>query len=354
MNTLKKLGMVISLFAANASWSDVKLAGNADHPKADSHAPITVMGDHIHSKGEWMVSYRFMSMSMEDNLEDSDSISPEDIVTNLANPFDGPPTVRVVPVDMTTQMHMFGLMYAPTDAVTLMAMVNFLDKEMDHITFMGMTGTTRLGTFTTETSGLGDIKLSLLWGLINAPESKLHLNIGVSLPTGDIEESGTVLTPMNMEADLRLPYAMQLGSGTYDFQPGITYTGFADRVGWGAQYMATLRLGENDEDYTLGKVHTLSGWGSYRFADSLSASLQLSYHDVGKIDGRDELIAAPVQTANPDNYGGERLDLGLGINFVTHHGHRFALEYEIPIQQDVNGVQMEMQSMLTLGYQFAF
>ena len=32
--------------------------------KADSHAPISVMGDHMHKKGEIMFSYRFNHMVM--------------------------------------------------------------------------------------------------------------------------------------------------------------------------------------------------------------------------------------------------------------------------------------------------
>ena len=30
--------------------------------RPDGHAPVSVMGDHTHNKGEWMFSYRFMSM----------------------------------------------------------------------------------------------------------------------------------------------------------------------------------------------------------------------------------------------------------------------------------------------------
>ena len=33
--------------------------------RPDGHAPINVMGDHYHNKGEWMFSYRIMSMGME-------------------------------------------------------------------------------------------------------------------------------------------------------------------------------------------------------------------------------------------------------------------------------------------------
>ena len=35
---------------------------------------------------------------------------------------------------------------------------------------------------------------------------------------------------------------------------------------WGVKYQATMRIGENDEDYTLGDTHRLSAWGGYSFA----------------------------------------------------------------------------------------
>ena len=332
--------------------------GNRTRITPDSHAPIGVMGDHVHKTGEWMVSYRYMKMDMEGNVQGSQSITPEEIVVQVRNPNAPPPTVRVVPTDMTTEMHMVGLMYAPTDTVTLMVMLNYIKKEMDHRTFMGMMGTNQLGEFTTQSEGVGDTKVSALWSLLQGEKHKVHLNLGVSLPTGGIDETDDVLTPMNTRPTLRLPYAMQLGSGTFDLEPGITYTGSNHRVGWGAQYVATLRLAENDEDYALGDKHQLTGWSSYRFVDSTSISLRLTYVDQDSIDGVDPLIRAPVTTANPDNYGGERLDVGVGLNIVGQvgalRGHRFAVEYGATVDQDVNGVQMEMQDMLTLGYQYAF
>lgn len=30
--------------------------------RPDGHAPIGIMGDHYHKKGEWMLSYRMMTM----------------------------------------------------------------------------------------------------------------------------------------------------------------------------------------------------------------------------------------------------------------------------------------------------
>jgi hypothetical protein len=148
--------------------------------RADSHAPIGVMGDHLHKAGEWMLSYRFMRMEMEDNRIGTNDVSPEEIVTTEPNRFFGqpgqPPTLRVVPTEMTMDMHMLGAMYAPTDWMSLMAMVSYVDKSMKHITFMGPTGTTRLGTFSTNANGFGDTMLTALIKLYKDDVNEFHLN----------------------------------------------------------------------------------------------------------------------------------------------------------------------------------
>ncbi|MEM7730934.1 MAG: transporter, partial [Pseudomonadota bacterium] len=162
----------------------------------------------------------------EGNRIGTDSVSPETIATTVPNRFFGrpmqPPTLRVVPTEMSMNMHMVGAMYAPTDWLTLMAMGSYVTKDMDHITFMGPAGTTRLGTFTTNSSGFGDTKLGGLVRLYEDETHHLHANIGFSLPTGSITETDRVLAPTGMRPTLRLPYAMQLGSGTFDLLPGLT------------------------------------------------------------------------------------------------------------------------------------
>lgn len=86
----------------------------------------------------------------------------------------------VAPLDMTMDMHMIGLMYAPTDILTLMIMTPILDIEMTHVTRMGM-------KFSTEARGFGDVKISGLYSLLSSGAHTIHLNAGISLPTGDID-----------------------------------------------------------------------------------------------------------------------------------------------------------------------
>lgn len=332
------------------------------HPtsRPDSHAPIGVMADHFHEPGEVMLSYRYMHMEMAGNRSGTDDMSPVEIATTVPNRFFGapgqPPTLRVVPTEMTMDMHMVGVMYAPAERLTLMGMVNYLDKEMRHITFQGPVGATELGTFTTRTSGLGDASLSGLIKLHSDTENRLHATLGLSLPTGDIKETDEILAPTGMRPSPRLPYPMQLGSGTFDLITGLTYATFRDRYSFGSQWRSTWRLGENDEDYSLGDEHSLTAWASYLVAPVASISGRLTAFRRDNIDGIDPRIMAPVQTADPDMQAIDRLDLSLGVNLGdgSWRGHRIAAEFTLPMYQKLDGPQLETDWQVSFGYQYAF
>ena len=330
--------------------------GQHDH-SGHHYGDTMLMGTHIHKQGDWMLSYRFMRMSMEDNRNGTSDVSPDTIVTTVANRFSAlagqPPTLRVVPTEMTTDMHMLGTMYGLSDGITLMAMLPYLEKEMDHVTYMGGTGTTVLGGFRTATSGIGDVRLKGLFRLHDDRTHHVHGIFGVSLPTGSNTETGAILTPMGATPTIRLPYPMQPGSGTYDIIAGLTYTAMTDAMSWGAQYEATLRTG-SDEGYTLGDVHKLTAWLGTRLQSAIGVAGRLSYLNVDSIDGIDPNIVAPVQTADPDRQGRERIDLTLEMNVSVGDGHRIGFEISRPLYQDLDGPQLKSDLMFGVAYQKSF
>ena len=343
-------------FFITASLAVFACTLNADRGP-DSHGPVGVMGDHYHKAGEIMLSYRFMLMSMRDNLNGKKIISPETIVTSSQNKFSNlpmmPATLRVTPTKMNMQMHMLGMMYAPNDRVTVMGMVNHITKKMSHITFAGPVGTTTLGNFETKTSGLGDINVSGLFRIRETAQSRWHINAGLSIPTGSIDKQGSILTPMNMRPLVRLPYPMQLGSGTFDLIMGLTHARKWENWGWGSQWMGFIRLNKNTEDYSLGNQHKVSTWLSYRLNDRLSASTRVALMNQSAIKGRDLSIIGPVQTADPDRYGGQRVDIAFGINAVLPTKRlRIAIEILAPSFQKLNGPQLSTDWSITLGTQF--
>jgi hypothetical protein len=306
--------------------------------RPDGHAPIGVMGDHTHSKGEFMASYRYMFMEMDGNRDGTSSVSDREVLEDF----------MVTPVDMTMQMHMVGAMYGVSDNLTLMAMVPYVFKEMEHLTRMG----TR---FTTNSEGFGDIKTSALYTVFDKDKQRVHLNLGVSFPTGSIKERDD--TPAG--DDQILPYPMQIGSGTFDLLPGITYLSQSGKGSWGAQALTTLRLGKNDNGYRLGNKYQLSGWVARNWTDWLSTSLRLTGTTWGDIDGEDDrLNPMMIPTADPDLRNGTQINLGFGINLYAPEGNlkgsRLAMEFELPILRDLDGPQLETDWQFTVGLQSSF
>ena len=306
--------------------------------RPDGHAPIGLMGDHAHKKGEFMFSYRYMFMNMDGNRDGTNSLSDREVLQDF----------MVTPVDMTMQMHMVGGMYAVSDDVTLMAMVPYVSKEMEHLTRMG-------GRFTTNSEGFGDIKTTALYTIFNQDKQRVHLNLGASFPTGSINEKDDTPAGENQI----LPYPMQIGSGTFDLLPGITYLGQSGKGSWGAQALTTLRLGKNDNGYRLGNKYQLTGWIGRNWTDWLSTSLRLTGTTWGDIDGADDrLNPMMIPTADPELRNGTQINLGFGINLYAPEGNlqgsRLAMEFELPILRDLDGPQLETDWQFTLGLQSSF
>ena len=323
----------------------------------EAHAPIMVMGDHRHKTGEFMLSLRQMNMSMKGNIKGTDKLSDTQVLAER-NAYGTPATLRVVPQKMDMKMTMLGAMYAPNDKVTLLAMLMHIDNEMTLTTYQGMTGTNVLGHFTTQASGLGDTTIGALIAGGDTENGAWHYGLALSLPTGGIEETDQVLTPMNMRPVKRLPYPMQLGSGSYDFKPSITYNG--DWGGWrvGAQANAVVRLNDNDADYRLGDRFEVQGWVMKNLSPWASAALRLDAGHQARLNGGDNQISLPVPTAQTRSQGGTYANIALGVNLIGQAGalknHRLAVEWVSPVHQDANGVQMKRQDTLVLGWQKAF
>jgi len=325
-------------FAAMQDHSAHTTHSGHDHARPDSHAPIGVMGDHLMREGEVMLTYRFMRMDMDGNRDGTKRVS-----TPL-------PGFMVSPLSMTMDMHMLGGMYAPSDKLTLMAMVPFTSISMDHVRHMGSLD------FTTDASGVGDIKLAATYGLFAKPGADLLFNLSVSLPTGSIDERDTIPTMPPQNA--HLPYPMQLGSGTFDFTPGLTYVQTFSNWSWGAQGNYTLRTGDNDNGYTLGDKFSVTTWIAKQLVNTTSVSLRLNALDWDNIDGEDEkLLPGPtVATKNTELRAGTRVDVLLGVNFVPPalKQLRLAAEVGMPIYQKLDGPQLETDLVFTLGGQYTF
>mgnify|MGYP001281800029 CR=1 FL=1 len=320
---------------------------------AKKHAPIGVMGDHYHRKGEFMASIRFMKMDMGENAIGSRDISDQEII-ELPNPFSMsgmPAKLSVVPENMVMDMVMIGGMYAPSDNLTWMGMIMLKDKSMDLTTYKGMKNRDQLGKFSSGSSDLSNIALSALLRIQETQTTRLHAQIGIEKSTGENSKMGYVLTPMNDKKEMIMPYGMQIGDDSASLLSALTYTKTYNL--WKIGYQVNSKRSIQKDIWSFGNKLEFNIWTQRDFSKVAAWSLRIKYQKTDPIDGRNVLISAPVQTANPRNYGGKDLSLGFGINYNLRLGG-VGLEFFKPIKQNLNGPQMKTNWTAQMGYHLSF
>ncbi len=322
-----------------------------DHSQHGSHAPAGVMFSHLLPQaGDFMVGYRYLySTDSGQMVKGLNPVSDQSIVSNGCK---GSPCY-VTPTRMDMNMHMLDLMYAPTDWLTLMAMPQFMDQSMTMRPLDGAPSINNASPSTSaavmhsyhehQTGGVGDTGLYALFKLFDVPGHHVHVTLGVSAPTGDTGIQMRDTHGINIGF---IHYGMQLGSGTWDFKPSITYTGQMDEWSWGAQISGTHRLQEqNVNGYALGDILQTTAWGSYSVFDWLSASVRGLYTTEGAIKFAYNGIYNPVGPMDyTSNYGGHYWDLGFGLNAMMPtgnlRGNHLSVEWLQPIHDDPNGYQL--------------
>lgn len=298
--------------------------------------PINVLGSHTHLKNDIMVGYRYMYTDMSHNQDGTHEVSEEEVLSQYP----------VVHTRMAMQMHMLEAMYAPSDSITLEAMVPFSDIWMDHLDRTGERSRA-------SSSGLSDVGFMGLFNVVGNPRTlghRLVINAGFTAPTGSVDEG---------QNGRRYEYALQLGSGTWDLKPGLTYLGNSDLFSWGAQALGTIRLGENEHDYRLGNGYRVSGWVQAKVFDWFGPSARLDWHGWEDIHGADPQLNPNRNPAfDATKQAGERLDFLLGLNFYVPHGllkgNRFSIEGGLPLYQNIDGPNLGVDWLVTVGWTYMF
>ena len=322
--------------------------------RPDYHAPIGVMLDHAHEKGQWMISYRSMYMNMNGNISGTTPVGDNNVFKNYV----------MSPQNMQMQMHMLMIMYGLTDKITFMGMLNYSVNDMTmsmNQNGMIMNGNNMImesGTaqMKDHSAGLSDTKLYVLYKLFEKNSHELLLSNGLSLPTGNIALQGTSMNNIQ-----RKTYCMQPGAGTFAYLPGLTYTGNSANFSWGAQTSANINLGVNNFNYSWGNSFTGTVWLSRKWSNWLSNSLRVEETQTQSMYGFDKDIA-PYRTTDPTadckNYGSKKLNAYVGVNFLFPKGklkgNQLCIEYGMPLYQCVNGLQMKTTQIVNAGWQMTF
>lgn len=297
---------------------------------------VTIPGAHWHWENDWMVGYQYMQQQYEGHNVGTREVSSEEVLRQF-------PTTHE---RMTMNMHMLMFMHGNDDDLTVMAMIPIMEMDMPHLTRTG-------DTFTTRARGLGDVQVSAIVPIYDEYPHRVQFEGGISLPTGPIGVEDLNGRPGHLE------YSMQLGSGTFDLRPKVTYLGQTDSLSWGAQASGVFRVGTNSDGYALGNQYEMTAWISPAVTDEFSPSLRIDALKWGNVRGVDPQIPQTNPASIPGLQAGERIDLLLGLNYAAGvddegHGHRFSLEGGIPIYQNLTGPQLRLKYRVGGAWQWTF
>ncbi|HEY0961734.1 MAG TPA: DUF3570 domain-containing protein [Pseudomonadales bacterium] len=328
-------------------------AGHASHGKHP--VPAGLMFTHAgQARGSFMTGYRASHQRQYGALlHGTQSASDDDVATAACN---ATAPCRMAPARMTMTMHMLDLMYAVNDTTTLMLMPQYMTMDMRLRRLAGapmpQPGAHDHDGRSHTAGGLGD---TLVAGLFTLHASATHgwqASLGVSVPTGSISREYR----RTFQADGGLVhYDMQGGSGTWDLVPSLTWQ--ATRGSWhsGVQVGGIRRLqSRNASGYRLGDQLQLSAWTLRTLNRYASLSLRAQWQRRGAIDGAFDAYNAAIGPMDfPDNHGGDFIDVGFGLNLALG-GSGLALEWFAPVDEDVNGFQLERHGALAVTWHYSY
>lgn len=319
-------------------------------------APLGVFGADMPPAGKLVVSIIPQFANASTMLKGTRAVSPEEVVTTTRWHVDPAKMLRGVPQNAFVATQTVALAYGVTTDLSVVATIGMAEKTLDFLTFKGASGATRLGPSYTGTDSLADATVSAIYRIYADPVHRVQLNLGMSFPSGGNQNSFTLLQADGTYLTSRAFYAMQIGSGTFDIMPGAVYAGHLGRWSWGVSYRARLPLAANPQGYLYGDLHTFDGWGGYSWIPGLTTTLRVNASLQGPIRGSDPLIAGKAPAANPNFYGGQRIELFGGATisgkFVGLDDVSMAIEGGPVVHQNLNGPQLSKNWQAGMALRF--
>lgn len=326
------LAASLALVAGPAAAQDEAHTWTVDRP--DGTAPGGVFADRVLGQGGLELTAVYSKMSHMGLRFGSDFIS----IDETLGLFD------VAPLSLSTELLEVRLGVGLGEGTSLLARTGLVSKRREQVT--------QDDFFVLESEALADTEVHLLWEAYSEGEVRAHLQGGVLIPTGSVEETGDV-------AGIRtgiLPYDMQTGVGTFGILPGFTIQ-MQNEVGTvGAQVMGRVHFGENDRGWTPGNAVEANGWAAYKLNDYFSASARIRAIGWGAIQNADETLDPfrdPGELAS--SFGGSRVDLPIGLNVYIPEGrlagHRLSLEWVSNVHEDLDGPWLAADNGFVIAWQ---
>jgi len=303
--------------------------------------------------GKWHIGYDYRSIRFKGYLDGNKEISNEDL---LLMPGEEPSGDKylVLPDVVNQELHLLKFAFDLTSQSTLSLLLPYVKQSTEHISYVP-----DFAKYTLITQGLGDISSVFTHRIDRMMGETMVLSLGVSFPTGSIDEKGDILRQPDLDPK-QLPYSMQLGSGTYDFPISITYAKQFSTSILGGQMLANIRTGRNERNYRLGSRLLVSLWYTTRIRATFQPHIKLVYQSWGRIVGEDEDLKIPgpypyaLPVTDPNLYGGQKISAVLGLKIQLPkgklRGHAIDFVYGVPVYQYLNGPQSQEDHQMRFAW----
>jgi hypothetical protein len=200
------------------------------------------------------------------------------------------------------------------------------------------------GAYDSKTSSLGDVKLIGRYQGFT-PQHNLGVMFGLKLATGSHTQTGVSTDPGSPGEPAAIDRGLQPGSGTTDAILGAYYFDALNK-NWDYFAQATVQAALNSRDnYKPGTGYNLNLGVRYAGFESVMPQLQINSryveHDTGA-------------NADQTSTGGTLIYLSPGVVVpVTKQASLYTF-VQLPLYQDVRGVQLTPHYTASIGARFAF
>jgi hypothetical protein len=207
--------------------------------------------------------------------------------------------------------------------------------DRDHATIAA--GDTAIST--SQASGIGDVRLVSRYQLLHGMQNNLSFQFGLKLPTGGFEQNFST----GPQAGSPLDRGLQLGTGTTDLIVGTAW--FArplTTLGVFAQATLDQPLAER-AGFSPSTSLTLNSGVRWLNASAVTPQLQLNV----RWDGREHGVNADIP-----NSGDAVVYLSPGVTADLNAKVNVFAFVQLPVYQRINGLQLEPQWLLSVGFRF--
>ena len=200
------------------------------------------------------------------------------------------------------------------------------------------------GAYDSHTSNVGDVKIIGRYQGFT-PHCNFGVLYGAKLPTGSYTQTGTSTDPANPGVSAAIDRGLQPGTGTTDAILGAYYTNsLSQNLDYFTQAIYQRALNSKN-DYKPGDGFNLNVGLRYAGITSFAPQIQLNYRHVQHDEGAN---ADQVST------GGTLLYISPGVTAPIGTQLSVYGFVQLPLYQDVNGVQLAPRYTASLGVRYSF